>query len=49
MDAEAALGDPAAVRTTFETLVRMLRNDLDTDPQPETTALFRKLTSAASR
>ena len=49
MHAEAALGDPAAVRTTFETLVRMLRNDLDTDPQPETTALFRKLTSAASR
>ena len=38
-----------AVRETFETLVRVLRHELGTEPQPETVALFRRLTQAGSR
>ncbi len=36
-------GDRAEARRTYETLVRILRKELDAEPEPETTALARKL------
>lgn len=45
MVAHRALGDSAKVASTYERCKAALREDLDVEPSPETTTLFKELTS----
>ena len=48
MRAHAESGNPDAARRAYDRLARVLGDDLDVDPSPETTALLRELLAGAA-